>query len=78
MIKALYINDRETYELYTEIMEDYDRAPIEYTDIDTNFLLFDENEGSPKIWYMTPFRFHELWKIVKKQTNISLAEVTSK
>lgn len=78
MTQALYINDRETYELYTEMMEDHDRAPLEYTDIDTNFLVFDENDGSPKVWYMTPFRFHEKWKIAKKQTSTSFADVTSK
>lgn len=77
MTQALYINDRETYQLYTELIEDLKRTPMEYWEVDDNFFVFDKGVGyeSPRFWWMTPYRFHEHWKIVKKQTKTTFAEV---
>lgn len=80
MTQALYINDRETYQLYTELAEDIGRIPMEFWEVNDSFLMFDKADidGVMHLWWMTPYAFHGRWMIVKKQTPTSFAEVEPK
>jgi hypothetical protein len=77
MLTALYVTP-ETYRLYTEVMEDIDRIPLELEDVNYFQLLVDDNEGSPRISFMTPVLFEEYYQIIKPETETEFAVVTPK
>lgn len=78
MTQALYINDRETYALYTELAEDNNRIPMEFWEVNDNFLIIYKDRVPTELLWMTPYAFHGRWKIVQKQTKTTFAEVEPK
>jgi hypothetical protein len=76
MLTSLYITP-ETYPLYTEIMEDAKRIPLELEEVANYFMLVDDSVPlPPSIWFMTAESYETKYEIVQPENETEFAIVT--